>query len=584
MKIAFLSSLNPDDIHNWSGTLYYIFHSLKQTHDVEWVGKEVQNEVFLFHQFHFGTSAPFVPEANALLFGKLLSDWFKAGKYDVIFARDYYFIAYLKADIPVIYIGDTTFRLFNEYLKRKDDSFVRLADEIERRAISRADRLIYSSEWAKQSAIQHYGADPGKIQVIEFGANMDTVPPGEYPSPAEEVCHLLFAGKNWVYKGGPKALETYRILKEKRMKCSLTIIGSKPEISGPPDPDLKIIPFLDKSDEADREQLYRILCQTHFLILPTVFDCFGIVFCEASAFSIPSLTTDTGGVSQVVKEGKNGFLFPEDAGAREYADRIQAAFEDKIGYRKLRHSSRTAYEERLNWTTWTQKVNSLLSDIAEDIDFYIPTYVIHMKEREDRKQHILKEFEGKDEFELNFIEACKDPVGAVGLWKSIVKVIRLAREKEEDVIIICEDDHFFTEYYSKEMLFQNITEAYHQHADVLSGGIGGFGTAVPVGKNRYWVDWFWCTQFIVVYSKFFERILNYSFGEQDTADGVISALANPMALYPFISRQKDFGYSDVTPSNNEQTGMITRHFAAADQRLAVIHRVADYFVYHDPKR
>ena len=40
MNIAFLSSLNPKDIHHWSGTLYYMFHELgklgKRNH-VEWI-------------------------------------------------------------------------------------------------------------------------------------------------------------------------------------------------------------------------------------------------------------------------------------------------------------------------------------------------------------------------------------------------------------------------------------------------------------------------------------------------------------------------------------------------------------------
>ena len=47
-------------------------------------------------------------------------------------------------------------------------------------------------------------------------------------------------------------------------------------------------------------------------------------------------------------------------------------------------------------------------------------------------------------------------------------------------------------------------------------------------------------------------MLNYSFKGIDTADEVISQLANnKMVIYPFISEQKDFGYSDVTLSNME---------------------------------
>lgn len=591
MKIAFLSSLNPYDINNWSGTLYYIFQSLKKSHEVEWVEENIYREVYLFHQVHYGESRPFVPEAYALLFGKLLSERLSSSRYDLIVARDYFYIAYLKVDIPLVYIGDTTFRLYNSFLKREDSDFVRLADETERRAISRADVLLYSSQWAKESAINDYGASRKKAFVVEFGANIDGIPVLDLQSLQDKVCNLLFIGKNWVYKGGEKALAAYQLLKERGLNCKLSIIGARPDRWDESDPDITIIPFLDKSQQSDREKFYQILSEAHFFILPTVFDCFGIVFCEAAAYGVPSLTADVGGVSQVIREGKNGFLLPEDATPGDYADKIQMVFEDQAYYRRLRRTARIEFEKRLNWEVWAERVNKLFctmwadrqDGVEEEEGFYIPVYVINMKERKERKEHIKKEFRGKEEFQVAFVEACEEPIGAVGLWKSMVKVVKLAIERDDDVIIICEDDHFFTEAYSKEKLFRNIMEAHEQGVDVLSGGIGGFGTAVPVARDRYWVDWFWCTQFIVVYRKFYHTILEYDFREYDTADGVISALANSMTLYPFISMQKDFGYSDVTRSNDENSGMIVRHFASANERLAMIHRVAHYFGFKQGK-
>ena len=34
MNIVFLSSLNPTDIHCWSGTLYYMHHELSKRHQL----------------------------------------------------------------------------------------------------------------------------------------------------------------------------------------------------------------------------------------------------------------------------------------------------------------------------------------------------------------------------------------------------------------------------------------------------------------------------------------------------------------------------------------------------------------------
>ena len=122
MNIAFLSSSNPNDQNNWSGTLYSLYTSLQKKHRVIWVGETVFAEVWEFHKANFKNNETFFPENYALLFGKLFSDLLKKECYDVIICRDYFFAAYLVSDIPLIYIGDTTFHLFNQYMNWQDKS------------------------------------------------------------------------------------------------------------------------------------------------------------------------------------------------------------------------------------------------------------------------------------------------------------------------------------------------------------------------------------------------------------------------------------------------------------------------------
>ena len=207
-----------------------------------------------------------------------------------------------------------------------------------------------------------------------------------------------------------------------------------------------------------------------------------------------------------------------------------------------------------------------MQSVSQAPETYIPVYAINMKERGDRCKHICAEFEGKHEFAFHLVEACTDPNGRRGLWNSIAKIIQMAKDEEEDVIIICEDDHYFTKQYSPRLLITKIQQAYQLGADLLSGGIGGFGMASPMGFRLYQVDWFWCTQFIVIYASLYDRILSYDFVDDDTADGVLSKLAScKLVIYPFISEQKDFGYSDVTLSNQEHAGRIREHFAWANR-------------------
>lgn len=210
--------------------------------------------------------------------------------------------------------------------------------------------------------------------------------------------------------------------------------------------------------------------------------------------------------------------------------------------------------------------------------FYLLVYVINFKERIDCRRHIEEQFNSKSEFALKWIDAVAHPIGAVGLWKSMVKAVQQAEINEDDIIIICEDDHSFKSEYKKEYLLSNIIEANKQGAELLSDGIGGFGTAVPVAVNRYWIDCFCCTQFIVVFKPLFKKRLDYDFKDSDTADGVLSVLTNDkMVIYPFISIQKDFGYSDVTQSNNDIAGLLNNDFCQSNRRLRIIHHVAYKF-------
>lgn len=202
-------------------------------------------------------------------------------------------------------------------------------------------------------------------------------------------------------------------------------------------------------------------------------------------------------------------------------------------------------------------------------EMVIPVYVINLPERSERLQHIKKQFEGKEEFEVTYVEACKNVIGAVGLWESIRKVIQMGIEKEDSVLVICEDDHLFTDHYCREILFRNIIAAHRQGCDILSAGTsGGFGHALPIGKSRYWVNHFLATQFIVVYRKFFNKILEAPYDQTVTADYLLSELTcNKMVIHPFLSTQKDFGYSDVTSVHNEREGMVAGMFNTASRRL-----------------
>jgi glycosyltransferase involved in cell wall biosynthesis len=93
-------------------------------------------------------------------------------------------------------------------------------------------------------------------------------------------------------KGGGIAYEAFLALKKMKIKAHFTIIGCSPLIN---DPDVTIIPNINKNFTQERQIYDKILRETAFLLLPTREKCFGIIFAESCAYGIPSIATNTGG-------------------------------------------------------------------------------------------------------------------------------------------------------------------------------------------------------------------------------------------------------------------------------------------------
>lgn len=207
----------------------------------------------------------------------------------------------------------------------------------------------------------------------------------------------------------------------------------------------------------------------------------------------------------------------------------------------------------------------------------IPVFIINLKKRSDRFQYIIKEFENKVEFNPHVLTAVQNDNGAFGLWQSIIRIIQVAKEQDNSFVIVCEDDHQFTKHYSIEKLSKIIKEAQEKQADVLLGGVSWFCDALQVSTNLFWVNQFTGTQFIIVYRQFFDVILSAKFSPGETADQKISTLTSKkFCMCPFISIQKEFGYSDATTKNNTN-GYVSLLFNDAIEEFNTLAKISVYY-------
>src|SRR5947208_5681106 len=134
---------------------------------------------------------------------------------------------------------------------------------------------------------------------------------------------------------------------------------------------MRIIPFLDKNDGRQSMEIENLYAMSDFLLVPTRCDAYGHVFCEASAFGLPSITTNTGGVPEVVRNGENGYVLPYSARGSEYAQIIAEIYQDDQRYTALVQSSRAAFESRLNWDTWGRAVKDVLLKVISSAEVLV---------------------------------------------------------------------------------------------------------------------------------------------------------------------------------------------------------------------
>jgi glycosyltransferase involved in cell wall biosynthesis len=230
---------------------------------------------------------------------------------------------------------------------------IRQGIALDKKAFQKAAHCMLASDWCKRSAMLDYGIDTKKISVVPCGANLDQVPTADIVATKQnENCQIVFLGVDWERKGGAIALEAFRLFRKENSTATMWIIGCVPPVEIGPEEGIEVIPFLDKNKAAEMERLHQILLETDFLLLPTRAECAGIVFCEAAAYGIPSISTNTGGVATYVRDGINGYALPVEAGESEYANMMNSIWKDQQEYVRLKQQSRVLFEQELNWDAW----------------------------------------------------------------------------------------------------------------------------------------------------------------------------------------------------------------------------------------
>jgi len=171
-----------------------------------------------------------------------------------------------------------------------------------------------------------------KIEIIPF-----STPITERAGKTTDAKQIIFVGRLVERKGVKYLIEAFARIKDE-VKHNLVIIGEGPERKALEE-QVKVL-HLEKRVTftgriSDRE-LHRSYEKCSFLVLPAVYDKkgdiegLGVVLIEAMSYRKPVIASRAGGITDIVEDGKNGFLVPPGDAAKLAGAMKTLANDDKL--------------------------------------------------------------------------------------------------------------------------------------------------------------------------------------------------------------------------------------------------------------
>jgi glycosyltransferase involved in cell wall biosynthesis len=180
---------------------------------------------------------------------------------------------------------------------------------------------------------------------------------------------ILFLSNLIESKGVYVLLESCKILKEQKIKFKCWFVGGEGDI-------LKT-EFLSKIDEFSLSdnvtylgkkygnEKHDVFLNSDIFIFPTFYhnECFPLVTLEAMQYSIPVISSDEGGIPDIIKNDFNGIIVPSK-NSEELAKKIMILIKDEKLRKELGNNGREKFLNEYTLDKFEQNLVNIISDIV----------------------------------------------------------------------------------------------------------------------------------------------------------------------------------------------------------------------------
>lgn len=230
----------------------------------------------------------------------------------------------------------------------------RVGEHFERQVFDAATIVVAQSEWCARAIRERYDLGPDRLRVIPFGIIPPEAPPPVEVDPAE-LPEITFTGTSLQRKGGIALLRAYKA--RLRGRCVLNLVTPEPvePIEG-----VRVYSDIRPGDP----RLVAMLARSAAFALPSEIDKSPYSVLEAMFAGLPVVSTNVGGIPEMVVDGETGYLVPPDDDVA-IADAIEKLLADDTRRTTMGRASRARAYERFDARKTTADLIRVIAEARE---------------------------------------------------------------------------------------------------------------------------------------------------------------------------------------------------------------------------
>lgn len=230
-----------------------------------------------------------------------------------------------------------------------------------------ATHIVANSEATAEDVKEVYKVWPDKIKVFHLSIK-DPFKQFNLVELPRQPSKIICIGRLDYSKGQDVVIRALHLLKDRLPHLCVEFIGDgafKNEL-------IELAARLGVEDRCrfvgaigQREEIFQKLSEALVSLVPSRREAFGLVNIESLAMGTPVVAANVGGISEIIQDGVNGFLFLPDQ-AEALAQKIEQIVTNPELLEKMQKNARASFLENFDHSAVIPKLGSWLEKITEN--------------------------------------------------------------------------------------------------------------------------------------------------------------------------------------------------------------------------